>query len=104
MIDSRDFLAARKRADTEVHLPQGTKIAFTGGLDFNDHRLIWDTLDKVHAKLPDMVLLHGGSPKGAELIASKWDVVARTQVVLVIGCGFQNYRTAISQITGHVFH
>lgn len=72
MIDSRDFLAAKKRADTEVHLPQGPKIAFTGGLDFNDHRLIWHTLDKVHAKHADMVLLHGGSPKGAELIAAKW--------------------------------
>jgi hypothetical protein len=53
-------------------LPAGPKIAFTGGLDFNDHRLIWDKLDRVHAKHPDMVLLHGGSPKGAELIAAKW--------------------------------
>jgi len=72
MIDSRDFLAAKKRADNEVLLPVGPKIAVTGGLDFNDHRLIWDRLDKVHAKHPDMVLLHGGSPKGAELIAAKW--------------------------------
>ena len=53
-------------------MPAGPKIAVTGGLDFNDHRLIWDRLDKVHAKHPDMVLLHGGSPKGAELIAAKW--------------------------------
>ena len=67
MIDSRDFLAAKRRAETEVLLPAGPKIALTGGLDFNDHRLIWDRLDKVHAKHPDMVLLHGGSPKGAEL-------------------------------------
>jgi len=72
MIDSRDFLAAKKRADNEVLLPVGPKIAVTGGLDFNDHQLIWDRLDKVHAKHPDMVLLHGGSPKGAELIAAKW--------------------------------
>ena len=72
MIDSRDFLTARRRAETEVMLPTGPKIAFTGGLDVNDHRLIWETLDKVHAKHPDMVLLHGGSPKGAELIAAKW--------------------------------
>jgi hypothetical protein len=72
MIDSRDFLAAKKRADNEALLPVGPKIAVTGGLDFNDHRLIWDRLDKVHAKHPDMVLLHGGSPKGAELIAAKW--------------------------------
>ena len=72
MIDSRDFLAAKKRAKTEVLLPSGAKIALTGGLDFNDHRLIWAKLDQVHAKHPDMVLLHGGSPKGAERIASRW--------------------------------
>ncbi|GLH77055.1 hypothetical protein SSBR45G_19630 [Bradyrhizobium sp. SSBR45G] len=72
MIDSRDFLAAKRRAETEIMLPQGPKIALTGGADFNDVALVWDRLDKVHAKHPDMVLLHGGSPKGAELIASKW--------------------------------
>lgn len=72
MIDSRDFLAARKRAKNDVLLPAGSKIALTGGLDFNDHRLIWAKLDQVHAKHPDMVLLHGGSPKGAERIAARW--------------------------------
>lgn len=72
MVDSRDFIAARRRAENEVMLPAGPKIAFTGGFDCNDHALIWDALDKVHAKHPDMVLVHGGSPKGAELIAAKW--------------------------------
>jgi hypothetical protein len=72
MIDSRDFIAAKRRAETEVLLPAGPKIAFTGGLDFNDHNAIWDRLDKVHAKHPDMVLLHGGSPRGAERIAACW--------------------------------
>ena len=72
MIDSRDFLSARRRAETEVLIPAGTKIAFAGGMDFNDHQLIWDALDKAHAKHPDMVLLHGGSPRGAERIAACW--------------------------------
>jgi len=72
MIDSRDFLMARKHAEQGLLLPPGPKVAFTGGLDFNDHRLIWDTLDKVHARYPDMVLMHGKSPKGAEKIASRW--------------------------------
>jgi hypothetical protein len=72
MIDSREFLAARRRADAELLVPAGHKIAFTGGVDFNDHRLIWGTLDKVYAKHPDMVLLHGGSPTGAERIAARW--------------------------------
>lgn len=44
----------------------------TGGLDYEDHLLIWNRLDKVREKHPDMVLLHGGSPKGAEFIASRW--------------------------------
>jgi hypothetical protein len=72
MIDSRDFIAARKRADREVLLPAGPKIALTGGLDFNDHQLIWAKLDQVRAKHPDMVLMHGKSPKGAEKIAARW--------------------------------
>jgi hypothetical protein len=71
LIDSRDFINARRRADTELLLPAGPKVALSGG-DFNDHRLIWDKLDKVHAKHPDMVLLHGGSATGAERIAARW--------------------------------
>ena len=72
MIDSRDFLAAKRRAETEVMLPPGPKVAFTGGYECNDHTAIWAALDRVHAKHPDMVLLHGGSPKGAERIAACW--------------------------------
>jgi len=72
MIDSRDFLAARRRADTEVMLPAGPKIAFAGGYKCNDRPAIWAALDRVHVKHPGMVLLHGGSPKGAERIAACW--------------------------------
>lgn len=72
MIDSRDFLAARQRAETQLLLPPGPRIAFTGGLECNDHTRIWDVLDRVRVKHPDMVLLHGGSPKGAERIAACW--------------------------------
>ncbi len=72
MIDSRDFLQARRRAETEVLLPKGAKIAFAGGVECNDHQRIWAALDRVHAKHPDMMLLHGGTPRGAEKIASCW--------------------------------
>jgi len=72
MIDSRDFLNAKKLAETQVLLPPGPRIAFAGGADCNDHRRIWDALDKVRAKHSDMVLLHGAGPKGAERIAACW--------------------------------
>lgn len=72
MIDSRDFLAAKVRRETEVMLPPGPRIAFTGGVDCNDHQQIWAVLDRVHRRHADMVLLHGGTPKGAECIAARW--------------------------------
>ncbi|HEV7228060.1 DUF2493 domain-containing protein [Brevundimonas sp.] len=72
MIDSRDFLAARRKAETDTLLPTGPKVAFTGGLDCNNVQAIWAALDRVHAKHSGMVLLHGGSPKGAERIAACW--------------------------------
>jgi hypothetical protein len=72
VIDSRDFLAAKHRAETELLMPAGTRIAFTGGTECNDTPRIWAVLDKVRAKHADMVLLHGGSPRGAERIAACW--------------------------------
>lgn len=72
MIDSRDFIAAKRRAEIEPLLPAGPRIAFTGGMDCNDHKRIWDALDKARARHADMVLIHGGSPKGAERIAACW--------------------------------
>lgn len=71
VIDSRDFVAARRRAEREVLLPAGTRIAFTGG-ESTEHALIWAKLDQVRTKYPDMVLLHGGSRTGAERIAACW--------------------------------
>ena len=73
MIDSRDFIAAKRRSETEVMLPPGPRIASTGGIDCNDHTRIWAALDKVRVRHPDMVLMHGGTPKGAERIASRWN-------------------------------
>lgn len=72
MIDSRDFIAAKRRTELEPLMPAGPRIAFTGGLDCNDHPAIWAALDKALAKHPDMALVHGGSPKGAEAIAAAW--------------------------------
>ena len=72
MIDSRDFLSAKRRAEIEPLLPTVPRVAFSGGLDVTDHRAIWAALDRVKAKHADMVLLHGGSPKGAEKIAACW--------------------------------
>lgn len=72
MIESRDFVSAKRRAENETHCPKGTRIAFAGGAEFQDYRVVWRILDATKVKYPDMILLHGGTPKGAELIAAKW--------------------------------
>lgn len=81
VVDSKSYLAAKRRKKTETLCPEGTRIAFSGG-DYQDHEKIWKVLDSTKQKYPDMILLHGGTPKGAELIASKWaDSRNITQVV-----------------------
>ena len=81
MIDSRDFLDARLRQKAAALLPEGTRILFTGGADVDDHRTIWDALDRTKERHPDMILLHGATPTGAERIAACWaDTRGVTQV------------------------
>ena len=77
MIDCRDFLAAKRRAETEVHVAARTEDRPDGWSRLQRPSPDLGPLDKVRAKHPDMVLIHGGSPKGAELIAAKWATTAR---------------------------
>ena len=70
-IDARDFLRAREHSKTQAHLPQGTLVAVAGSGDVEDAGPIHFALDRVRAKYPDMVLVHGGGP-GAEKIAARW--------------------------------
>jgi len=72
VLDSRKHIERRTYQDVRVLNPDGVRIAFTGGADFNDHQLIYAALDKVHAQLPEMILLHGATPTGAERIAACW--------------------------------
>ncbi|EFL89433.1 DUF2493 domain-containing protein [Ahrensia sp. R2A130] len=72
VIDSRNYQSAKRSKKNEIHCPDGTRIGFTGGRDFNDHNAVIAALDKTKAKYPDMILLHGGTKEGAEMIAAKW--------------------------------
>ncbi|BBB10621.1 DUF2493 domain-containing protein [Sphingopyxis sp. EG6] len=72
VLDSRRQLDGRAYQDALVLNPDGVRIAFTGGADYNNHQRIYAVLDKVHAQLPQMILLHGGTPTGAERIAGCW--------------------------------
>ena len=70
-IDARDFQRARKDRETRAHLPEGTLVAIAGGKQVGDAGVVFARLDRVRAKYPDMVLVHGGGP-GVERLAAQW--------------------------------
>jgi len=72
VLDSRKHIDNRAYQDARVLHPDGVRIAFTGGADYNNHRRIYAVLDKVRAHLPNMILMHGATPTGAERIAACW--------------------------------
>lgn len=72
VIDSKDYIKAKKYKETNTLTPPGTLIALSGGVDYNNVALIYEKLDMLLARFPDMILIHGGADKGADLIAAKW--------------------------------
>lgn len=72
MIDARDYLAAAKQREVEAKCPEGSPVVFAGGQDYQNHDEIWNALDRARNRVGDMVLVHGGTPRGAEHIASLW--------------------------------
>lgn len=80
VVDGRDFLRARAESRRSAAMPEGRPVLFAGGrLAFpstEDAKAlaqnVWDTLDKVHGQVADMVLVHGGDAKGLDRLAASW--------------------------------
>jgi hypothetical protein len=80
VVDARDFLKARSERRHAAHSPEGTPVVFAGGRSSfasSDEAKafaanVWDTLDKVYDRLPDLVLVHGGDSKGVDRLAASW--------------------------------
>ncbi|WP_454885422.1 DUF2493 domain-containing protein [Sphingomonas oryzagri] len=72
VLDSRKHIDKRAYQDARVLNPDGKRIAVSAGPSFNDHRLIYDVLNKTLAQFPDMILVHGGTKTGGEHISACW--------------------------------
>jgi hypothetical protein len=49
------------------------KVLVCGGRDFADKDLLFATLDRVHSKFGDeLVIVHGACPTGADAMAEEW--------------------------------
>lgn len=72
VLDSRKQLDKRAYQDARVLNPDGPRFVVSAGATYNDHRLICETMDKLLAQFPDMVLVHGATGTGGEHIAACW--------------------------------
>ncbi|MBA4757599.1 MULTISPECIES: DUF2493 domain-containing protein [Sphingomonadales] len=72
VLDSRKHVEKRGYQKQRLLDPEGVRIVFTCGADYNDHQRIYKVLDKVHQQLPTMILRHGATSTGGERIAACW--------------------------------
>ena len=72
VLDSRKFIAERKRRASAEADPGGEVVLFSGGTDFQDRDAIWTVLDKTREKYPHMILATTAWQKGADHIAALW--------------------------------
>jgi hypothetical protein len=80
VVDARDFLKARSERRRAAHSPEGTPVVFAGGRSsfpsIDEAKAfaanVWETLDRVLGRVPDMLLVHGGDSKGVDRLAASW--------------------------------
>ena len=71
-ISARDYLAARSRERREQFAPEGPLVAVSGGQEWHDHEILWDRLDGIKARVPEMVLITTAQRKGVDAVATAW--------------------------------
>jgi len=79
-VEASDFIKERK--EIKQPMPEGSLIGVVGGRGEIKVEDIFKTLDRVKAKVTDMVLVHGGDKMGCDLIAAKWAVSRSVDVVI----------------------
>ena len=81
VIAATDYLAARCQRRAEALGPQGPVVIFSGGQQWEDHRMLYDTLDAIHARIPSMVLATTAQAKGCDAIAAAWAAKTGTPLI-----------------------
>lgn len=81
MIDARDYLASRARERREQFAPEGPVVAFSGGQVWEDGDLLWDGLDSIKARIPEMILATTAQAKGCDAVAQAWAASRGVKVI-----------------------
>ncbi|MEM6409923.1 MAG: DUF2493 domain-containing protein [Pseudomonadota bacterium] len=82
-IQARDYLAARAKDRRAQFQPEGPLVAVSGGMkEWHDFQMIWEILDDIKGRIPNMVLGTTGMRKGVDAMASAWAQKNGVQTIL----------------------
>jgi len=71
-ISALDFLRARSERRRDRYDPQGPVVVVSGPAEWHDWRIIWNRLDQIRARIPNMVLVTTGQRLGVDAAAAAW--------------------------------
>ena len=87
-IQARDFLAARAKDRRAQFQPEGPLVVVSGGMkEWHDFEMIWDILDDIKGRIPNMVLGTTGMRKGVDAMANAWAQKNGVQTILFMPDG-----------------
>ena len=81
MIDARDFLAAKGRERREQFAPEGPVVVFSGGPVWEDGEFLFGGLDRIKARIPEMILATTAQSKGCDAVAHAWAASRGVKVI-----------------------
>ena len=82
-VQARDFLAARAKDRRAQFQPEGPLVVVSGGMkEWHDFEMIWDILDDIKSRVPNMVLGTTGMRKGVDAMANAWAQKNGVQTIL----------------------
>ena len=81
MIEARDYLASRARERREQFAPEGPVVVFSGGQVWEDHDMLFKGLDRIKARIPEMILATTAQSKGCDAIAHAWAAARGVKVI-----------------------
>ena len=80
-IDARDYLASRSRERREQFAPEGPVVVFSGGQAWEDGELLFRGLDRIKARIPEMILATTAQSKGCDAVAHAWAAARGIKVI-----------------------
>ncbi len=83
-INARDYLAARNRQRREEFAPEGPIVVVSGGMEWHDHEVLWERLDAIRERVPEMIVATTGMRKGVDAIATSWATARKVKSIAFV--------------------